>query len=109
MPVRTESIVVEGAATAQQVVVPDHTRQYLGLYAKVGSCLISVGESTHADTALTLAQGNIFEPSPGASAYYSAASTELVVLQDLAANAVLTSDKKVLTSDGETLYYNPRQ
>jgi len=105
--VKIVSNVVLGTGSAVKVVLAQDNVSYLGLYAKVGSCIVSFGESTHADVALTIAQGNWVEPEAvsGGNVYYSGAATELVVLSGRGSAAVMTYDKVVLTYDGVSLFY----
>ena len=107
MGVKTNTIKVDGGASAVQVAVEDGHRRYIGLYAQDGSCVISVGSGVHADTAITIAQGNIFEPHPDftSEVYYSGAATTLLIITDIDRPTVLTYDDLVLTYSGTVLTY----
>ena len=107
MSTKVNTIKVDGGASAVQVAVEDGHRSYLGLYAQTGSCVVSIGDGVHADTAITIAQGNIFEPQPnyGDEVYYSGATTTLLVITDRNRPTVITYEAVVLTYGGTVLTY----
>jgi len=107
MGIQTNTIKVDGTGDVAHVAVFDSHRKYLGLYAQSGSCVVSIGDGTHADMAITIAQGNIFEPDPGftEAVYYTGVGTTLLVITDAHRPTVLTYDDVVLTYDGTALTY----
>ena len=108
----TTTVVVNGAAAeAEQIVaVRDLKRVYIGLYAKTGTCKISLGEVTHANAYMSLAEGNLFETSVNTldKVTFSTTGTVLHVIQDRDSKVVLTYDNLVLTYDGEPMAYGYR-
>jgi len=110
MSVDTTTVVINGAATeaAQVVAVADHKRKYIGLYSKTGTCKFSLGEGTHADDYMSLAQGNYFEMAVnyGDKVTFSTTGAVLHVVQDIDSNVALTSDNLVLLSDSVTMTYS---
>ena len=112
MTVMTTTVVVNGAAAeaAQVVAVADVRRRYIGLYAKTGTCKLSLGEQAHAGSYLSLSQGKYFEMAVnyGDKVTFSTTGAVLHVIQDINSNVALTSDSLILTSDGDTLTYKTR-
>lgn len=107
MGIKTNTTRIDGDASEVVAAVEDGHRQYLGLYAQFGSCIISVGNGVHATEAITIAQGNIFEPSIafGDIIYYSGANTQLLVINDIDRLTILTYTNLPLTYDGTPLAY----
>lgn len=96
------------AAEAVQVVaVADHRRKYIGLYASTGSCKVSIGEVVHANTYITLAQGNLMELAVNYldKVQFSTTGAVLTVIQDINSAVVATYDFLTLTYDGYPMYY----
>lgn len=110
--IMTNTIVVNGAAAeaSQVVAVRDLKRKYIGLYARTGSCKVSLGEVTHADAHMIIAEGNILELAVNTldKIEFSTTGTVLHVIQDRDSKIVLAYDNLVLTSDGEPLAYQQR-
>ncbi len=107
MAIQTTTIAVTGGASAVDVAARDFHRKYITVYAATGSCKVSFGDSDHATTSKTLAEGNLIDLNVinGSRVQYSGADTELQVTTGIGSNTVLTSDKVVLTYDGVTLFY----
>ena len=107
MNVKTNTTRVDGTAVVQVVAVEDGHRRYLGLYAKSGSCFISVGNGEHADEMITIAQGNIFESTAtyGDKISYTGVGTQLLVIMDIDRPTILTYENTVLTYVDVTLTY----
>lgn len=110
--IRTATLVVNGAATegSQVVAVSDSRRRYIGLYAKTGTCKLSLGEVTHANAYMSLAQGNLLELAVNIldKITFSTTGAVLHVIQDMDSNVCLTSDSLILTSDGYNMTYNAK-
>ena len=111
--IKTTTIVVNGAAAeaAQVVAIEDDRRKFIALYAKTGSCKVSLGNGTHANDYMVLAEGNLLELDVNTldKVTYSTTDTVLHVLQDIDSNVALTSDNLILTSDGEVIYYKKKR
>jgi len=110
--VATTTVVVNGAAAeaSQVVAIEDGTRAYIALYAKTGTCKISLGDGTHADTYMSLGPGNYFETAVNfiGQVEFSTTGAVLHIIQDRDSQCGLTSDNLMLTSDGETMTYSAR-
>jgi len=108
--VRTTTVVINGAAAeaSQKVAIADNNRRYIALYAKTGSCKVSLGDVTHANAYMVIAEGNYFETDANliGAIHFSTTGTVLHVIQDIDSNVCLTSDSLILTSDGYNLTYN---
>jgi len=108
--VRTTTVVINGAAAeaSQQVAIADNNRKYIALYAKTGSCKVSLGDVTHANAFLVIGAGNYFETDVNfqGAIHYSTTDTVLHVIQDINSSVCLTSDNLILTSDGYNMTYN---
>lgn len=106
--VTVTSIPISGAVAAQTICEHDNRRKYIAIIATTGNPTLSIGEGTHADTAFTLAEGNMFELGVNciSKMQVAGAGTEITVLQDINSDCVLTSDGAVLTYDSEIMTYN---
>ena len=108
--VRTTTVVINGATeeASQQVAIADNNRKYIALYAKTGSCKVSLGDVTHANAFLVIGAGNYFETDVNfqGAIHYSTTDTVLHVIQDINSSVCLTSDNLILTSDGYNMTYN---
>ena len=106
----TTTVVVNGAAAeaAQVVAIDDEHRGYIALYAKTGTCKISLGDVTHADAYFSLAQGHYFETAVNfvGKVTFSTTGAVLHVIQDRASDVCLTSDSLILTYGGYNVTYN---
>ena len=96
-----------GTTTAQTVALADDKRRYLALYAQAGSCLVSIGEGTHATMAITLTEGTYFETAVNqlSKVQYTGDATTLLAVQDVDSKICLTSDAVLLSYDSEPMYY----
>lgn len=106
--IQMTSFKVAGSATAQVIVPNDYRRKYVALVAATGAIEVSVGEVTHADAYISIAQGNMFEYNVNCTSkyQYTGAATEVVVMQDADSTICLSSDNLMLTYDGSPLTYN---
>lgn len=114
MAILTTTIAVDGIEDIPvEVAVQDDHRKYITLYARTGSCKVSLGDVDHETGSLIIAQGNQLdlERINGSRVLFSKEDTNdalLHVTTGIGDNTVLTSDDKVLTYNGTVLYHNPR-
>ena len=110
--VRTVTSVINGAAAeAEQVVaVADDRRRYIALYAKTGTCKVSIGKTPHADSYMSIAEGNLLEMEVVTlgKVVFSGTGSVLNVIQNIDSKIVLSLDNLSLTYGGEPLAYTKR-
>lgn len=111
MNVKLNVTSVTGAINPVKICQEDGHRRYLGLYAKSGTCVVSVGEGDHFNSSYVLAEGILLEPSEayGSPCYYSGDTTTLLVLTDRDRPSILTYSNVLLTYDSETIFYTGKE
>lgn len=104
MSVKTTTFIFDGTESPVVAAPQDFYRKYIGLYAKEGSCLISIGDGDHIENSIQITNGNLFEPtvSIGNAIYYSGEGSQLLVIRDV------NWDGEPLSYYGHILYYYRR-
>jgi len=99
---------VTGTASGVKYEIEDGGRKYLGLYAQSGTCVVSLDDVADHDTnAITILEGNIFEPSAaGSEVNFSGDGNTLLIITNRDSKHMLLYDNLGLTYDGQELWYN---
>lgn len=108
--VRITSVPIIGTADgiARTICIEDNDRAYVSIVATSGNPTISIGDVTHTDVPITIAEGNMFELGVNciSKIQYAGAATTAVLLQDITSDFVLSYDNVVLTYGGNIMVYN---
>lgn len=108
--VRTVTSLIRGTEAEQIVAAADDRRRYIALYSKEGTCKVSIGDTPHADSYMSIAEGNLLEMGVVTlgKVVFSGIGTALNVIQNIDSKIVLSSGERSLTYGGEPLAYTKR-
>jgi len=104
----TNSWAIIGAATATEVVPYSDLRKYVMLYAKAGTCYITIGPY-NPDNEIAITEGNTFEPviMPRDEIWYRGSDSTMVVVADSEGykeNRLIYDGEAVLAPGSSTRY-----